>query len=76
MLLWCATPDGVLRAKLSLSQQEFDFVKNIYYKQQNHDNLFFYLDQKIKKANYDGGHKGLYSQVMFSTSSISTKQIL
>ena len=65
MLLWCATPDGVLRAKSKLDPKDFDFVENIYYEQQKHDNLLLYLDQKIKEAHDDGESKGLFSQVIF-----------
>lgn len=57
ILLWCATPDGVLRAKNRL--RDFEFVENIYYEQQKHDNLLFYLDQKIRMEDSDG----LYAQV-------------
>lgn len=48
VLLWCATPDGVFRAVNNLSTDEFKFVENTYYQQQKHDNLLYYLDQKIR----------------------------
>jgi hypothetical protein len=57
LLLWCATPDGVLRAKNKL--RDFDFVEKVYYERQKHDNLLFYLDQKIRMEDSDG----LYAQV-------------
>ncbi|XP_056014152.1 E3 ubiquitin-protein ligase rnf213-alpha-like isoform X2 [Ostrea edulis] len=69
ILLWCATPDGVLRAKNRL--RDFEFVENIYYEQQKHDNLLFYLDQKIGMEDSDG----LYAQVTTSSKLITTADI-
>ena len=73
VLLWCATPDGVLRAKSKLDPKDYDFVENIYYEQQKHDNLLLYLDQKIKEAHDDGESKGLFSQVIFKDSCFQAK---
>lgn len=58
VLLWCATPDGVLRAKKTLPD-EYAFVESTYHEQQRHDNLLCYLDQKIKAEDSEG----LYAQV-------------
>lgn len=60
VLLWCATPDGVLGARNKLLPDDFAFVENAYLQQQKHDNLLYYLDQKIK-TEYS---KGLYAQVI------------
>lgn len=60
ILLWCATPDGALRAKNKLLPDDFAFVENTYYQQQKHDNLLYYLDQKIKAEDSEG----LYAQVI------------
>lgn len=60
VLLWCATPDGVFRAENKLPSDEFTFVINTYYQQQKHDNLLYYLDQKIKAEDSEG----LYAQVV------------
>lgn len=59
VLLWCATPDGVLRARNKLLPDDFAFVENAYYQQQKHDNLLYYLDQKIKAEDSEC----LYAQV-------------
>lgn len=60
ILLWCATPDGVLRARNKLLPDDFAFVENTYYQQQKHDNLLYYLDQKIRTEDSEG----LYEQVI------------
>nr|XP_022293483.1 E3 ubiquitin-protein ligase rnf213-alpha-like isoform X1 [Crassostrea virginica] len=75
VLLWCATPDGVLRAKSKLDPKDFDFVENIYYEQQKHDNLLLYLDQKIKEAHDDGESKRLFSQVTTNSKLITTVDV-
>lgn len=59
VLLWCATPDGVLRAKKTLPTDEYAFVESTYHEKQKHDNLLYYLDQKIKTEDSEG----LYAQV-------------
>lgn len=59
VLLWCATPDGVLRARSTLPPDEFAFVESTYVEQQKHDNLQYYLDQRIKAENSEG----LFAQV-------------
>lgn len=60
VLLWCATPDGVFRAENKLPSDEFTFVVNTYCQQQKHDNLLYYLDQKIRTEDSEG----LYAQVI------------
>lgn len=59
VLLWCATPDGVLRAKETLPPEEYAFIESTYDEQQKHDNLLYYLSQKIKAEDSEG----LYAQV-------------
>ncbi|XP_062591685.1 E3 ubiquitin-protein ligase rnf213-alpha-like, partial [Saccostrea cucullata] len=71
VLLWCATPDGVLRAKNKLPQREFEFVENVYYEKQKHDNLLYYLDQKIRMDGSDG----LYAQVTTNSKLITTVDV-
>lgn len=58
-LLWCATPDGVLRAKDNFSPEEFVFVESTYFQQQKHENLLVYLDQRINGEKC----KELFAQV-------------
>lgn len=60
VLLWCATPDGVLRAVHNLQSDEFTFVKNTYFQQQKHDSLVYYLNQKIRTEDSEG----LFAQVI------------
>lgn len=60
VLLWCATPDGVFRAVNTLPTDEFTFVEDTYCQQQKHDNLLYYLNQKIRTEDSEG----LYAQVM------------
>lgn len=60
VLLLCATPDGVLRAKSNLSPHEFEFVEKTYFQHQKHDNLMIYLEQDIKTKDCDG----LFAQVI------------
>ncbi|XP_061169274.1 E3 ubiquitin-protein ligase rnf213-alpha-like [Saccostrea echinata] len=71
LLLWCATPDGVLRAKQKLPPRDFAFVENIYYAQQKHDNLLFYLNQKIRMEVTDE----LYAQVTTNSKLITTVDV-
>ena len=63
LLLWCATPDGVLRSKTKLEQEEMSFVESTYYEKQKHESLQHYLQQSINKANQNEDSKGLCSQV-------------
>lgn len=63
LLLWCATPDGVLRSKTSLEQEEMSFVDYTYHEKQKHESLQHYLQHRIKKANQKEDSKGLCSQV-------------
>ncbi|XP_061169263.1 E3 ubiquitin-protein ligase RNF213-like isoform X1 [Saccostrea echinata] len=71
VLLWCATPDGVLRTKNKLPQREFEFVENTYCEKQKHDNLLYYLDQKIRMEDSDG----LYAQVTTNSKLITTVDV-
>ncbi|XP_053396356.1 E3 ubiquitin-protein ligase rnf213-alpha-like [Mercenaria mercenaria] len=48
VLLWCATPDAVLRLKNSnLPSEEKTLLKDLYFRIQAHDSLVYYLNQKI-----------------------------
>lgn len=60
VLLLCATPDGVLRAKKNLMQNEFEFVEETYFQRQKHENLMIYLEQDIKTKDCNG----LFAQVI------------
>ncbi|XP_062600033.1 E3 ubiquitin-protein ligase rnf213-alpha-like, partial [Saccostrea cucullata] len=71
VLLWCATPDGVLRAKNKLPQRDFDFVENVYYERQKHDNILYYLDQKIRREDSEG----LFAQVTTNSTLITTVDV-
>eukprot|EP00105_Crassostrea_gigas_P007930 XP_011422347.1 PREDICTED: E3 ubiquitin-protein ligase rnf213-alpha isoform X2 [Crassostrea gigas] len=71
ILLWCATPDGVLRARNKLLPDDFAFVENTYYQQQKHDNLLYYLDQKIRTEDSEG----LYEQVTTHSKLITTVDV-
>ncbi|XP_053396018.1 E3 ubiquitin-protein ligase rnf213-alpha-like [Mercenaria mercenaria] len=60
VLLWCATPDSVLRLRnSSLPDEEQQMLTEIYFKTQAHDSLLQYLDQKIVQQQC----QRLFSQV-------------
>ncbi|KAK3096790.1 hypothetical protein FSP39_003301 [Pinctada imbricata] len=68
MLLWCATPDSLLRlqsTKLSSSNKE---LNEIYYKEQKHDSLLAYLKLKLRSEN----SSSLFAQVTTHSKLLST----
>lgn len=52
LLLWCATPDSVMR--LSNTMHDKDALSEIYWQQQKHECLSAYLYQMIRQENSDG----------------------
>ncbi|XP_033741837.1 E3 ubiquitin-protein ligase rnf213-alpha-like [Pecten maximus] len=53
MLLWCATPDAVMRLNSTLLAQEEGSLNEIYWEEQQHQSLSAYLYQKIRQENRD-----------------------
>jgi len=43
MLLWSATPDSLARLKSSQDQENWSFVMDTYFKEQQHESLSDYL---------------------------------
>lgn len=60
VLLWCATPESLVRLENSnLPNEETEHLRRWYYEHQAHDSLIQYLNEKIIKQKY----KQLFAQV-------------
>ncbi|XP_041346956.1 E3 ubiquitin-protein ligase rnf213-alpha-like, partial [Gigantopelta aegis] len=59
MLLWCATPDSVLRLKDTQLYTEEHRVFNIYFREQPHDDIFKYMVYRHQMTR----NTGLFAQV-------------
>lgn len=54
VLLWCATPESLVRLDNSeLSNEEREHLRRLYDEHQAHDNLMQYLNEKIIKEEYE-----------------------
>ncbi|KAK3585575.1 hypothetical protein CHS0354_036762 [Potamilus streckersoni] len=69
LLLWCATPDAVVRLeRCDLDPQEKIMLKQVYMKEQCHDNLFQYLHFMLKRERI---HE-LFAQITTHSKLLST----
>ena len=59
VLLWCATPDALLRLRSTRLAEEEDYLNRIYDKEQKHGSLMSYLNLKIRTKH----SAGLFAQV-------------
>ncbi|XP_041354620.1 E3 ubiquitin-protein ligase rnf213-alpha-like [Gigantopelta aegis] len=59
MLLWCATPDAVLRLTETRLYNEKDWVLDTYFREQPHDDIFKYMMFKLDRSKSNS----LYAQV-------------
>ncbi|XP_060590421.1 E3 ubiquitin-protein ligase rnf213-alpha-like, partial [Ruditapes philippinarum] len=60
VLLWCATPESLIRLEhSSLTNREKELLKGWYFNKQSHDNLLQYLNVKIVKQEC----RQLFSQI-------------
>ncbi|KAL3881511.1 hypothetical protein ACJMK2_027943, partial [Sinanodonta woodiana] len=69
LLLWCATPDSVVRLeRCNLDPQEKIMLKQVYMKEQCHDSLFQYLHFMLKRERI----QELFAQITTHSKLIST----
>ena len=59
MLLWCATPDSVIRLKDTQLHLEEQRVFNIYFNEQPHNDILKYMMYKLEMTR----NNGLFAQV-------------
>jgi hypothetical protein len=69
ILLWCATPDAMVRLSTS-NVADKDELQNIYWKQQAHESILQYLEFCLKETKY----KRLLAQVYFTVFVLSNDQ--
>ncbi|KAK3097976.1 hypothetical protein FSP39_014985 [Pinctada imbricata] len=77
VLLWCATPDSVLRLKDTKLSTEAEKLEKIYFKEQKHGSLIHYLAFRMKEDKLEGHTEmeSIFVQVTTSSKLLSTADI-
>jgi len=51
LLLWCATPDSVIRLPATSLKEEVDVIANTYFLKQQHECLTDYLSHRLNSSD-------------------------